>query len=158
MRFQVLVLVVVLLAGCVTPRSGGLNFKYGSVYVRYGGWGGPVPAEQYLTEYVVNNTVASYRTAYSNGSTSFYREGTVDWEKSRKLGEDVVAAGVYGMLEEYNPSSSMNPEDKPTAVFFVSIDGRNKSVLMKPYVEEYAPGSIVKIISRMRGDMQWLRP
>ena len=140
---MLIVATVILALGCLTPS--GMRFEYRSVYVKYTIVGGPVMPEQFTTEYFVNNTYVSYMRAYPNGTASKFREGSANMDDARALGETIVSAGVFGMSSEYRPKVALSG-DEPNAVLFVSIDGRNKTVALRPYIEEFVPGNLQRII------------
>jgi hypothetical protein len=146
MRLWVL-FAVALALGCLTPSA--MQFEYKEVYVKYTIAGGPVMPEQFLTEYVVNNTYVSYRRAYPNGTSSRFKEGIVGMDETRRLGETIVAAGVYGMSNEFTPKTVI-VGDEPNAVLNVIIDGRNKSIALKPYIEDFVPGNIQRVLFEVK--------
>ncbi len=140
-------MIILLLSGCL---QSGTNQSYDDVYVSYTITGGAVAADRHTTEYVVNNTVVSYRRLYPDGRVAYEKSASIDEERYRRFGKEVVELGVYGLLDEYSTASPVYSEHQPAATLEVSIDGKDKTILLKPYVEEHAPGGVQKIIFEVR--------
>jgi hypothetical protein len=153
---RVVLLAVILLCGCI--RQSDTDFDYDSVYIGYTVVGGPVPYDQHTTEHVIDNTEISYTRKYVNGTISYQKNGKITPEEYQKVGREIAETGVYGMLDEYTPSSGVYSRNNPTATLRVNIDGNNKTILMKPFVEDYVPGNIQKIIFAVRHVTQELQP
>ncbi len=138
---------LILLAGCASKQ---MSFDYSSVYVRYVVRGGVVPDDRFSVEYVVSNTSVFFARRFANGSDSYSKSANISVEDYHKLGKYIVDAGVFGMLDVYTPSFSSQMSDRPNAELFVNIGGRNKTVVMRPFVEEYLPGNLQLTISEVK--------
>jgi hypothetical protein len=141
------VLIVLFLCGCLSRKS---TFDYDSVYVRYVVRGGLVADDRHVIEYVVDNGNVSFLRRFSNGSVAFSRSAVVSEEEYRQLGRSLVDYGVFGMLEVYNSSYASQVSEKPEAELFVDIDGQNKTVKVKPLIEDYMPGNLQKAVSDVK--------
>jgi hypothetical protein len=146
MRRFILLALVVMAAGCMKDN---FTFDYNTVYVRYTVAGGLVPPEEHTKVYLVDNERIYYTKAYRNGSVTYSKTGSVTPDEYKALGRGITEAGVYGMLDRYNRSTSDQGE-KPTAELYIIIDGRNKTITLNPYVEEFAPGNIAKATSDVK--------
>jgi len=152
---RLMLIAALLLSGCMGQST--TKSDYDRVYIGYTVAGGPTPKERHTTEHVINNTAISYTTRYSNGTVSYRKTGEITLYEYRQIGKNVAETGVYGMLDRYTPAAAQTG-DTSSATLLVSIDGRNKTVEMKPYVEEYLPGNIQKIISEVKHVTQSLQP
>ena len=141
------VLLVCLSLGCLKQGS---DFSYKRVFVGYAVSGGPVTPQDYTTEYLLNNTHFSFSHRYSNGTVSFYRNRSVSADEFARVGKVVVDNGILGMSTRYSPVSDALVDDKAEATLSVNIDGKNKTVVVKPYIEEYAPGNLQKVVFELK--------
>ena len=147
MRSLVILVLLLAVSGCARRDTA---FKYEHVYAMYAITGGVVSDDSYHREYIVNDTMVSCVRKYANGSVSFAKSATISVNESKRMGENIVDAGVYGMLDRYTPSNAAAGSERAEAVLFVSIDGRNKTVTMKPFVEDYMSGNLQKAVIEVK--------
>jgi hypothetical protein len=131
---------------CACVKQG---FEYKTVYVKYTIIGGAVAQDRYFLEYIVNNTEVSVTRKTPEGKVSFNRKSQITQEQMKRLGESVVEARVFDMLQRYSPATT-DPESKPTATLYVAIDSKNKTVIFRPYLEDYLPGNMQKVLFEIR--------
>ncbi|MFH0862300.1 MAG: hypothetical protein V1875_04640 [Candidatus Altiarchaeota archaeon] len=154
MRWALLLVLVLAVSGCERRE---LTYDYDTVFVRYEVRGGLVPEDRYSTEHVIDNSTVTFTRRYVNGTVSYTRSSNISKEEYVRLGTRVVDAGLFGMLDVYRPSYSSQLADRPQAEIYVNIGGRNKTVRMKPFVEEYMPGNLQMTISEIKRHTQTLQ-
>ena len=143
---------ILILSACIKQDDG---FEYERVFVSFSQKGGQVPSDQYFSEYALNGTAITYSRAYANGTVSYFRTGNVSADDARRVGKYVVDAGIFGMASKLTLGA--DGSERPSATLQVSIDGRNKTVTMSPYMEEYAPGNVQKLVFELKALAQGLQ-
>jgi hypothetical protein len=144
MRLTLALILALLVAGCT--RHG---YDYKSVYVEYEVAGGIVPEDQFYKRYTVNGTEVTFSRGYLNGTVSYVRTQNISKADYEGLGKTVVDSGLFGMNGNFTKADAGDPE-KPTATITVVIDGKNKTMVFEPYVEEFMPGNVQKVIFEIR--------
>ncbi len=141
------VIIALSIAGCIMQSN---EVKGELVKVTYSVWGGIVSEENYRTIYEIDNNQVSFTKMTRNGSVSYHSNTSITDEEYKRIGLNIVDAGIFNMLDEYNGTAADYKDGTASALIEVDIDGKTKSVRINPYVEKYAPGNVQKILFEVK--------
>lgn len=146
-KLALLTLAVILVLGCV---KGGPRYTYEDVYVSYIVESTPKATGWRIAEYMIKDNYMEYRLIGWKDEVIMSGKGNISSQESINLGKTIVDSGFYGLADDMISRTSGITEEEAMAALSVDIDGYNKTVVIKPYEEQYVSGNIRKIVFEVK--------
>ncbi len=149
MREAILILVIVL-AGCVSQPE--------DVRLRFTTSGGLVPSEEALQELTIEGGRATYTLKSREGKVTYSKTAEIPEEGLREFAQLLEEVGFFALQDRYTAPEGVQVMDAGRAEIAVALGGREKRVVIEPYVTDYMPPALVKVDDRIQSWIQSLRP
>jgi len=139
-----------LVLGCV---KGGPKYTYDDVNILINIESTPKQSNWHISEYKIENTEISFKKIGYDGVIIDQKKGKITENQVKDIGKKIVDAGIFELANNQISKTSGLPEEETMAVFKIKIDKYNKTISIKPYNEQYAPGNLRRVIAEVKGLM-----
>ena len=146
---EALLILAVISAGCVSQPE--------DVRLRFTTSGGLVPSEEALQELTIEGGRATYTLKNREGKVTYSRTAEIPEEELREFVQLLEEVGFFALKDRYTAPGGVQVMDAGRAEIAVALGGREKRVVIEPYITDYMPPALVKVDDRIRAWINRLR-
>ncbi|MBI4344218.1 MAG: hypothetical protein HY555_01385 [Euryarchaeota archaeon] len=144
-----LLLSAIVLAGCVSQPE--------DVRLRFTTSGGFVPSEEALQELTIEDGRATYTLKSREEKVTYSKTADIPEEELREFAQLLEEVGFFALKDRYTAPEGVQVMDAGRAEIAVALGGREKRVVIEPYVTDYMPPALVKVDDSIQSWIQSLR-
>ena len=139
----------IVLAGCISQPE--------DVRLRFTTSGGFVPSEEALQELTIEDGRATYALKSREGKVTYSRTAEIPEEELREFAQLLEEVGFFALKDRYTAPEGVQVMDAGRAEIAVALGGREKTVVIEPYITDYLPPALVKVDDRIQAWTERLR-
>ncbi|HLE02745.1 MAG TPA: hypothetical protein VI877_04555, partial [Dehalococcoidia bacterium] len=147
---EALLILAIVLAGCISQPE--------DVRLRFTASGGFMPPEAALQELTIEGGRATYTLKSREGKVTYSKTADIPEEELRGFAQLLEEAGFFSLEDRYTAPEGVQVMDAGRAEVTAALGGREKTVVIEPYITDYMPPALVKVDDRIQSWIQSLRP
>lgn len=146
---EALLILAVISAGCISQPE--------DVKLRFTTSGGLVPPEEALQGLTIEGGRATYTLQSLEGKVTYSRTAEIPEEELREFAQLLEEVGFFALQDRYTAPEGVRVMDAGRAEVTAALGGREKTVVIEPYITDYMPPALVQVDDRIQGWIQRLR-